>query len=206
MLFELTPLHRFCQRKSIFMVSDCPEFKFRGSRDYLHSSTMFDYLVPQDPAPAGIDFAVHKMTECQCEVVDVEDESRRDHLIATYRSDGMERFFYELPDKPLSDRYACNELDICAAAKREDQAMVFTVPPIEGASFIESAVGVYKHLVQAITPGLNGKLVYATMSLRRIPANGECQVAHRRAIKGGFYQATLSHNGEALGKLVFGLV
>jgi hypothetical protein len=167
---------------------------------------MFDYLTASDPSPTGIDFAVHKMTGCQCSISEREEGSQREQLVATYRSDGMERFFYELPDNPLRESYPCNEQEICGASQREENAMVFTMPPIEGASYIESSVGVYKHLVQELTPDLNGKLVFATMSLSLIPSDGECRVEHRRSIKGGFYQATLSHNGGAIGKLVFGLV
>lgn len=188
----------------------CPEFKFRGDRDYLHSSTMFDHLIPLDGSPTNVDFAVHRMTGNQCTVVAANEVDGRPletrQPVATYRSDGMQKVLLERADSPLSERYPCNERDICSAAEMNGESSRFSMPPVSGASYIEAVVGVYKHLLQSSGEEIPGKLVFARMTVKRVPTEGECRVEHRRAIKGGYFQATLFHGDEEIGKLVFGLV
>lgn len=191
------------------MDGDCPVFQFRGERDYLHSSTMFDHLLTLDDAPSEIDFAVHRMTGNQCRIINAKEVDGRPldekQPVATYRSGGIEKVLVER-ETPLESSYPCNESEICAAATRIDNSMQFEMPPIPDASYIEAVVGVYKHLLQSGVEAIPGKLVFARMTLTHVPSSGTCRVEHRRAIKGGYYQATLYHDDQVIGKLVFGLV
>jgi hypothetical protein len=182
-----------------------PVFLFRGTRTYLHSSTVFDYLRGFDSQPEQIDFTVHKMTGQQCVVLPEPPPARGEPLIATYRSAGLTRFLYET-DRAMQGSYPCNEREICQQARFGESAGSFAMPPIPSASYIEAAVGVYKHLLQLVYPQETRKLLFARMTLTYVPADGLCRVEHRRKIGADFLESRLFHNGRLLGKLIFGLL
>jgi len=186
------------------VVEQVPEFLFRGNRDYLHSSTIFDYLQADDPKPASIDFAMHKMTDRQCALSAEAPPERSDTLVATYRSAGLTCYLYET-DRPIQGTYPCNEEEICQHTTFKDSTASFDVPPIERATFIESVVGGYKKLLQTLYTDMTRKLVFARMTLERVPGNGRCRVQHRRKIGDEYFQAQLFHDDTPLGKLIFGL-
>jgi hypothetical protein len=185
-------------------VVDEPEFRFRGERTYLHSSTIFDYLLAQDPNPVGVDFAFHKMTGRQCRVHDGPGEGLQDFLVATYRSDGLERYLYEGGDG-IRSKYPCNESSIAERTHLEGPSAAFPMPPVEGASFIESVVGAYKKLLLALYADLPGKLLFVRVTLDHVPGEGSCGVVHHRKIGQDYFQSRLLHEQQQLGSLIFAL-
>jgi hypothetical protein len=182
-----------------------PMFLFRGSRTYLHSSTIFDYLLTRDPKPVDIDFAVHKMTDRQCTVSTEPQAAGDDMLVATYRSARLTYYLHET-EQQIQGSYLCIENEICEHTTFEGATASLVMPPIEGATFIESVVGVYKKLLQVLHPDLTGKLVFARMTVTHVPNDGHCQVQQRRKIGANYFESRLFHEDTPLGKLIFGLL
>jgi len=182
-----------------------PEFLFRGSRTYLHSSTIYDYLLARDPQPVDVDFAVHKMTDRQCTVSADPQAAGDDTLVATYRSAGLTCYLHETEQR-IQGTYLCNENEICEHTTIEGSTARLAMPPIERATFIESVVGAYKKLLQVLHPDLTGKLVFARMTVAHVPHDGHCQIQHRRKIGAKYFESRLFHEDTPLGKLIFGLL
>lgn len=181
------------------------DFLFRGDRTYLQGGTAFDYLLLRDPNPVDIDFALHKMTDRQCSLSADVQSDRGDSLVATYRSGGWTRHLYET-SQSMQGKYHCNESEIVARTAFEGPVASFAMPPIEGATYIEGVVGVYKRLLQDLYPDLTRKLLFARITVKRVPSDGPCRVEHKRKIGGEYYQSELFHEDHTIGKLVFGLL
>ncbi len=182
-----------------------PVFLFRGNRSYLHSSTIYDYLLARDPQPFDIDFSVHKMTDRQCTLSVEPNAAGDDTLVATYRSAGLTCYLHETK-RLIEGAYPCNENEICERTTFEGSTAHLEMPPIEGATFIESVVGAYKKLLPVLHPDLMGKLLFARMTVAHVPQNGRCQVQQRRKIGANYFESRLFHDETPLGKLIFGLL
>jgi hypothetical protein len=184
-------------------MAEISTFRFRGSRDYLHSSTIFDHLLSSDPAPQKIDFTFHKLTNRQCEIEPESDPNRATALAATYLSAGAQHYLYEAA-APIELRYPCNEGAIARQLVVRGETAQFDMPPVEGASYIESIVGAYKTLLIEGPERCTRKLLFARVLLEYVPTDGVCSVAHRRKIGEDFFEGSLTHRGVTMGRLFFG--
>ena len=124
-------------------------FYFRGERNYLHGTTLFDYIlntfVLDKYIPRDIDFSFHKLTNKQCFIVHEEGTLPRDKLVSQYKDNKTRIFIYEAEDS-ITDRFPYNEEGIkkeCTIAGNK-----ITIPgKIEGYSFIEKIIAAYKFLL-----------------------------------------------------------
>jgi hypothetical protein len=179
-------------------------FAFRGERDYLHSTTVFDFLLQHDSAPEDIEFIFHGMTSRQCECLAAQDSESPNTQVATYRSAGLTCFLYE-SDAPITSRYACNEKSILEHIAIDQSTARFRLPPVEGATYIEAVVAAYKDLLLRSVPEFSGKPMFGRINLQYVPTEGNCQVRHRRVMGGKFFQADLAHQEQPIGKLYYGV-
>jgi hypothetical protein len=179
-----------------------PEFRFRGDRNYLHSTTVFDWLLNQDPQPTNIDFVFHKMTGFQC-AVQFGNPKYGPKLVAVYQSDGLIAYLEET-SIPIVKRYGCNEEQICEHVRLQGNIAVFEYPLVENATFIEVLIGAYKLLLTMSSHSMPGKLVFARCRLKNIFEFGTGQVVHQRAI-GNFFEAQIRHEVQPIGHLYFGV-
>ena len=179
-------------------------FAFRGERDYLHSTTVFDFLLQHDSAPETIEFVFHEMTSRQCECLPAQDSESPNAHVATYRSAGLTCFLYE-SDAPITLRYTCNEKSILERVAIAQSTTTFDFPPVEGATYIESVVAAYKDLLLRSVAEFSGKPIFGRMNLRYVPTEGNCQVRHRRVMGGKFFQADLAHQEQSIGQLYYGV-
>lgn len=179
-------------------------FAFRGDRDYLHSTTVFDFLLQYDSAPEAIEFIFHGMTTRQCECLAAKDSESPNALVATYQSAGLTCFLYE-SDTPITLQYACNEKSILERVAIDRSTATFRLPPVEGATYIESVVAAYKDLLLRSVPEFSGAPMFGRINLRYVPTEGNCQVRHRRAMGRKFFQADLAHQEQPIGKLYYGV-
>ena len=177
-------------------------FSFRGTRNYLHSTTLFNYLIKLDSESENIDFIMHKETNCQCRVVTEREEDNEATLVATYKSKGMTSYSYETLEK-ISARSPCNEPKILPfitlSATRACCPLL-----IPEATFIEIVVAAYKALVSSLPLYENQKLVFARLILDHLPKNQGFVVEHRRSLGNNFFEANILLENQSIGKLIFG--
>ncbi len=184
-------------------MTDVTDFSFRGQRDYLHSSTIFDYLIKSDPRPEKIDFTFHKISDRQCTIMSQTNLGTDDVLVSSYKSEEATCFLYE-SNTAIQSRYPCNEAAIVEQLQFTGVTASFDMPPIPQASYIESVVGAYKKLLHNSELKFGRKLFFAKLLLRFVPSCGHCGVSHRRKIGGDFFEAELMHDKNEIGKLYFG--
>ena len=175
---------------------------FRGARDYLHSTTLFNYLVKIDPEPANIDFVMNKETNYQCRVVTEREKNNETTLVATYKSKGMKFYVYETLNK-ISATSSCNEKEILSfitlSATRACCPLI-----IPNATFIEIVVAAYKDLVSRLPLYENQKLVFARLLVDYLPKDNTLVVEHKRSLGQRFFEANILLENQSIGKLIFG--
>jgi hypothetical protein len=183
-------------------VNNITNFAFRGTRDYLHSTTLFNYLVKLDSEPKNIDFFMNKETNLQCRVVSNREEDNDAALVAIYRSQGMTSYIYETFDK-ISLRNTCNEQEILSCIEISGKRAACPVPRA-GATFIEVVVAAYKALVTSLPVYDGQKLVFARLIIDRLPNNSGFLIDHRRSLGTRFFEASILLEDQKIGKLIFG--
>ncbi len=184
-------------------MNDRTNFSFRGTRDYLHSTTLFNYLVKLDPKPENVDFAMNKETSYQCRVVTEREEDNEAILVATYKSKGMKSYIYESLEK-IAARSSCNEREILSAIALAD-TRAYCLLPISGATFVEVVVAAYKALVSSLSFYQGQKLVFARMMVDRLPESNDLTIEHKRNLGNRFFEANILLENQSSGKLIFGL-
>ncbi|MCA9040490.1 MAG: hypothetical protein KDA65_09100 [Planctomycetaceae bacterium] len=179
------------------------ELPFRGERDYVHGTHLFDRLTELDPQPKNIDYQLHRQIYHQCEVSSEPDPDRKHDLVTTYKSDGLALYVYET-ELPVVERVPCLEKAICAEYEVQDKMIEFNTPPLPEATFIESIVAAYKMILGSLYPE-NSKYLFARLMLKEIPNSGMIRVRHQRQMGPNFFQGELRREDEPLGSIFFGL-
>jgi hypothetical protein len=178
------------------------DFSFRGARNYLHSTTVFDYLLKLYPDPKNVDLIIHKATSLQCRIVNQREENNDASLVASYKSHNIISYLYEIPDK-ISSRYACNEREILSCITISG-TRAFCPGAIPNATFIEVIVAAYKALVSSLPSYGNQKLVFARIIVEYLPQNQDFIVEHTRSLGNKFFEASILLENHKIGKLIFG--
>lgn len=179
------------------------QFGFRGTRDYVHGTAIVDWLATFDDCPQDLRAEFHHMSAQQCDVCEQESSEPRT-LVATYASQGKRFWLYEV-DEPIVSRYACNEKQIVTQVRIDGPSACFEYPNIDGASFSQSIVAAYKHLLPTLYPDVTRPYVWTAVELARIPASGQCEVRHKRSMGKRFFEGQIFVDGQPLGRMYFGL-
>ncbi len=174
-----------------------PRFVFKATRDYLHSTTLFDMILEQaEPAPERIDFRFARRTDRVCRIV--AEPPSQDKLVASY-ADSTHKFYAVETPEPITERVPYDE-DALAVHFRLDGRAI-QAGPVPGYSFIECVVAAYKRLLIS----LHGKhrFAFVRLSLAHVP-QGPFTIVFARELGGGFYQGTISDGGTEIGSIFFG--
>lgn len=174
-------------------------FVFKANRDYLHSTTVFDYIRGEvGGAPTKIDFKFNRRTDHVCRLI-AERPPEDQPPVAIYSDSGGTLYMVETPAL-ITERVPYDE-DGVAANFQIDGKCIQVPGGITGNSFIECVVAAYKRLLIQ----LFGKHRYAfvRLSLDRIPS-GAFQVEFARQLSADFYQAVVKADGTPVGRIFFG--
>jgi hypothetical protein len=177
------------------------DFSFRGYRDYLHGTSVFNYLIGQDPNPRKVDLQFNKTTGKQCIIFD-EPQEGFGSCVAVYRSLNMSRFFYE-SDEPIVRREACNQTTLLRSITISETDCFFSLPQREG-TFVELVVAGYKELLSVTFGHLHKKYLFARISLDFLPESGQISILHKRRIGENFFEGILKCDSQNIGKIIFG--
>lgn len=178
------------------------DFAFRGTRNYLSGTTIFDYFLKLYPDPKKLDLIIHKETIFQCRIVNEREENNDASLIASYKNNGIISYLYEIPDL-ISSRYACNEQEILSYITISG-TRAFCPRSIPNATFIEVIVAAYKALVSSFPSYENQRLIFARIIVEYLPQNEDVIVEHARSLGNKFFEGSILLEKQKIGKLIFG--
>lgn len=177
-------------------------FRFKGGRDYLHSTSVFDAIVDESGSqPTSIDFVFNHRTACQ-PIFSTEIQNRdRQALIGSWRDSKREIFILE-GTTPIDERVPYDEGAIASRCMISNGS-VYAPIDIGGHSFIEICVAAYKHLLQIHLGDGHAKYAFARITLQRIPET-DFAIRYARKIGGEFYQGDIIAD-ESIGRIFFGV-
>jgi hypothetical protein len=199
------------------MQSNPLEFRFKGDRDYIHGTDMFNALVGVHPAKIlrEVHFSIHGFVRTpHCEVYQTdlkETVATLEHIKvrASFDLGGVAQWVvlkesslapsspvkrYEYPEDRISS--LCDIQDYSVALNRESP---FT--------FIETVVSMNKHMHEKLFANAMGKWIFTGIDLR-----DGCDARKGLALRLGrdvtfrLTRAEIVHNGQAIGNLFFSLV
>lgn len=174
---------------------------FKGKRDYLHSTTVFDHVLTLvDANPASIDFKFLKKTDRIC-IAQAAKPANSEHVVAIYADSRNSRFIVET-DAPVTQRHPYDEDGLGTRFKLEGKT-IYVPAQVEGFSFIECAVAAFKRLLLSLDRDNAHRFAFVRIMLDRVPASA-FDVQFVRKISGNFYQGVLSERGAPVGKIFFG--
>lgn len=174
---------------------------FKGKRDYLHSTTVFDYVLGLiDADPTSIDFKFLKKTDKIC-IAQATKPASTGNVVAVYADSRGVRFILET-DAPITQRHPYDE-DGLGAKFKLDGKVIFVPGIVEGFSFIECAVAAFKRLLLSLDSENAHRFAFVRVMLDRVPASA-FSVAFVRKLSGNFYQGVISVDGLPVGKIFFG--
>lgn len=174
-------------------------FVFRGSRDYLHSTTVFDYILSEVRGqPSRIDFKFNRRTDRVCALT--RHKPSEDKPPVAIYTDSRQTLYIVESGLAITERVPYDE-DGLAKNFCIDGHVIHVPAASSGNSFIECVVAAYKRLLL----DLHGKhrFAFVRISLERLP-QGAFAVEFARKLSGDFYEGSIEQDGNRVGRIFFG--
>ncbi len=173
----------------------------RGSRDYLHSTTIFEAIVRHLQEPTEITLVIRRLIVEPLLLTVVRD---RLDVVGEFAciDRGEPIHFFLCPDRdaPSPRRAASNEADIVDAATLRGGSISGAI----GApgTFIETVVDLHKRLIEAtLQPGV--RLLFSRLVTRHVPKSGVITITNLQRLGARMFVAPIACDGEALGRVAF---
>lgn len=174
------------------------DFSFRGSRDYLHSTSVFnDLLELRRPHATRIDMRFHRRTDRQVSYVD---ELSGAEPVAEWSDNGGKLFIVER-DECITEREPYDEDGLAAGFEIEGRTMKI---PASIAPFtrFEALVAGFKRLLQSVHQD-SRKYAFVRVRLAHC-LDSAMEIRYSRDI-GSFFQGDISAEGNPVGQIFFGV-
>lgn len=178
-------------------------FVFRGKRDYLHSTSLFDFIVTEyamkAETPSDIDFIFIRKSKhiCRVETKSCEGEG----LVASYEDNHGQYYMYET-ENLIKESVSYHEPALGEHFSIEDKTSFVSFTDGNN-TFIELSVAAYKELLVSLFPQYKGKYVFARIRLAHIPTLS-FEICYKRKIAKRFYEGEITVDGAAVGLIYFG--
>jgi hypothetical protein len=177
-----------------------PDFAFRGSRDYLHSTTVMNELQRlRGGAPGGFDFRFDRRTDRQVRFQD-EAPAEGEVLVGTWRDAAGSVHIVERDAR--IERAEPYDEDGLAGRLRFDGNMVDLPAELPGYTPVEAIVAAFKALLRRGPAGAGAKVAFVRLACNAEPVLPMRIVFSRRL--GDFFQGDIEASGEPLGRIHFG--
>lgn len=177
------------------------DFAFRGGRDYLQGSAVFDHILSScSVAGRDIDFSFNKRTDRNCLFTTGKPRSDA-RVVGTYRDADGEVFILEGRTR-ISKRVPYDE-EGAGGACRIDGDQIHVPAALPGYTFVEKLVAAYKRLLLAKWGGNPARFAFARLQLQHVPA-GSFTLKFERRLSGNFYQGAVIENDRRIGAIFFG--
>lgn len=182
-------------------------FHFKGKRNYLHATTLFDYIVDnyisKKYEPRNIDFFINRLTDKNCLILSKKiNDQPPDKIIGQYKDNLSQLLIYETDDR-IAQRLPYDETGIRRQCNIESDKSIIC-NNIANYSFMERVIAAYKFLLTSIYGKTYGKFLFARIMLSFIP-KGKILITHERIISNKFFQGTINHENKEIGTIIFGV-
>lgn len=176
------------------------DFAFRGSRDYLHSTTvMNDLLRLRGGAPGGFDFRFDRRTDRQVRFQD-EAPAEGEVLVGTWRDAAGTVHIVERDAR--IERAEPYDEDGLAGRLEFDGNAVGLPAELPGYTPTEAIVAAFKALLRRGVAGAGAKVAFVRLACNAPPRLPLRIVFSRRL--GDFFQGDIDASGKPVGRIHFG--
>lgn len=174
-------------------------FRFRGTRDYLHSASVFDDLLQvRGQHSTHIDLKFHRRTDRQVSYVET---TLGLEPVAEW-SDSLGKLFVVERGEAIVGREPYDEDGL--AARFEIVGRTARIPADIGPfTRMEAVIAGFKRLLQSVYPDIKRKYVFARVRLDHYP-DSAMELRYSRDI-GAFFQGDISIEGKPIGQIFFGV-
>jgi hypothetical protein len=177
-----------------------PDFAFRGSRDYLHSTTVMNELLRRrGGAPGGFDFRFDRRTDRQVRFQD-EAPAQGAALVGTWR-DAAGTVHVVERDERIGRAEPYDE-DGLAGRLEFGENTVDLPAELLGYTPVEAIVAAFKALLRRGPAGPQAKVAFVRLACNATPAL-PLRIAYSRRL-GDFFQGDIEASGKPLGRIHFG--
>lgn len=175
------------------------DFPFRGTRDYLHSASVFnDLLQLRGKNATRIDMKFHRRTDRQ---VSYTDELPVTEPVAEW-SDSRGKLFVIERQERIVERVPYDEDGL--AARFEIDGRIVRIPDEIGSfTRMEAIIAGFKRLLQSVYPHVKRKYVFVRVRMDHCP-DSAMEIRYSRDI-GAFFQGDISADGAPIGQIFFGV-
>lgn len=177
-------------------------FSFRQQRTYLHSTSVFDFLVSaaaQEPVKA-ISFVFNRRTDRNPLFSETPPTGDR-QLIGHWKDADRSLYIYE-GNVPIVEHEGYDE-DAVASVCTFDGPSAYAPAERAGYSFIEICVAAFKRLLQQQFPDGAAKYAFARITLDYIP-DAAFAIRYARKVAGQFHQGDIIAGERTIGRIFFG--
>jgi len=144
------------------------ELFFKGDRDYLHGTTLFDSVMKwitdtyQNKTITKVDASFHHLVQRQVSLYDtpVEDDDKPVGIFSFIVDGERKKLYLYETDTPVRDRIAFSEEQISEQIQIDFSKQQATLHPLQGFSNIEHWVFMTKELHYKLYPELDGKWLF----------------------------------------------
>jgi hypothetical protein len=177
-------------------------FRFRGNRNYLHSTSLFDDILKvRGEMARNIDMKFHHRTNHQVSYMDTRPTSN-DVVVADWRDDAGALSVIER-EEPILDRELYDEPAL--AGKFTVEGRKVRIPKqIQPFTRIEAIIAGFKRLLNEcrdIPPG--SQYAFVRVRLQHCPVDA-IRINYARNV-GDFLQGDISEHGAGIGQIFFGV-
>lgn len=177
-----------------------PDFAFRGSRNYLHSTTVMNELLRlRDGAPGGFDFRFDRRTNRQ---VRFQDHAPLEGEVAvgTWRdAAGMVHIVERDAHIERAEPY---DEDRLASSLGFNENTVELPAELPGYAPVEAIVAAFKALLRRGPAGPDAKVAFVRLACNASPGL-PLRISYSRRL-GDFFQGDIEAAGKPLGRIHFG--
>jgi hypothetical protein len=177
-------------------------FHFRGNREYLHSTSLFDDILKMRGDDArNIDMTFYRRTTHQVRYVDTR-PTNNDVVVANWRDDAGALYVIECDD-PILERKPYDEPTLAGMFTIEGREVLIP-KQIQPFTRIEAIIAGFKRLLHECRDIPSGsQYAFVRIRLRHCPEDA-IRIEYARNV-GAFLQGDISEHGTRMGQVFFGV-
>lgn len=178
-------------------------FYFKGERNYIHSSNVFDYIQSEKPSESykNIDFSLSRTSLNKWYLITELSQEEKSNVIGQYKDEVS--FYYIIEDNEIvRERRSYNESSVVDRLTITGKEV--EIPNgISDFSFIEKVNAAFKALLQK-SVFKDGRYVYlfVRITLKFIPLDG-FSIQYKRLISHKFCEGVILENSKKIGYIYF---
>lgn len=178
-------------------------FHFKGERNYISSSNIFDFILAELNAnnPKSIDFRLSRFTKNKCYLETDKAKAANVSNIGQYQDDTNLIFIMESREN-VSERRSYDEKELIK--KLTTTHVGIEVPDgILSYTFIEKANAAFKALLKkTVYPDTPARFIFVRLKLDHVPNDG-FTIQNKRTVGGLFYEGEIIERNMTVGHIYF---